>query len=245
MNSLSENNEMTTPTTTTPESDASVSWTDFVRFVRQLSHDLRNHLNALELQSVFINEVATDPELKSEIRRLRDTIAEVTGGLQKLSTALTDPKPNKIPYAADDLMKDFETKFARLYPEHAKQVEWRTSGSETKIEIDPQLLEQAIFELLDNAFRFSPKQARFTLESSSAQGSWRLTLHEPKEEFNGSTASWGREPLSKVSHAHYSLGLNRVRAIIAAHDGEFQAEYDPVSRALTTTIVLPLAHAGR
>jgi hypothetical protein len=28
-----------------------VAWGDDVRFIRQLTHDLRNHLNAIELQS--------------------------------------------------------------------------------------------------------------------------------------------------------------------------------------------------
>src|SRR5437667_44953 len=52
----------------------SVSWTDNVRFVRQLSHDLRNHLNAAELQAVYISELTGDAELKTEIKRLRTTI---------------------------------------------------------------------------------------------------------------------------------------------------------------------------
>ena len=32
----------------------SVSWNDVTRFIRQLSHDLRNNLNAIELQSAYI-----------------------------------------------------------------------------------------------------------------------------------------------------------------------------------------------
>ena len=40
---------------------------DVVRFVRQLSHDLRNHLNAAELQAAFMNEIAEDPEVKEEV----------------------------------------------------------------------------------------------------------------------------------------------------------------------------------
>src|SRR5205085_3517288 len=36
---------------------SSVPWDDVVRFVRQLSHDLRNDLNALELQSAYIAEL--------------------------------------------------------------------------------------------------------------------------------------------------------------------------------------------
>src|SRR6267143_314783 len=31
-----------------------VSWPDMVKFVRQLSHDIRNNLNAVELQSAYL-----------------------------------------------------------------------------------------------------------------------------------------------------------------------------------------------
>ena len=37
-----------------PTDSLTVPWSDTVRFVRQLSHDLRNDLNAIELQSAYI-----------------------------------------------------------------------------------------------------------------------------------------------------------------------------------------------
>ena len=54
----------------------SVPWVDAVGFIRQLSHDLRNHLNAIELQSAYISELEGDAKLKSEVNRLRDMISK-------------------------------------------------------------------------------------------------------------------------------------------------------------------------
>src|SRR4030095_14690827 len=54
---------------TSPEnrSDSlSVPWVDTVRFIRQLGHDLRNHLNAIELQSAYISELEGDATLQGE-----------------------------------------------------------------------------------------------------------------------------------------------------------------------------------
>ena len=45
--------------------------------------------------------------------------------------------------------------------------------------------------------------------------------------FTSETQNWGREPLRNIRQRHYGLGLNRVRAIIEAHGGELQAQYDP------------------
>ncbi len=52
-----------------------VPWTDAVRFIRQLSHDLRNHLNAIELQSAYISECEATVETKAEIDRLRKMLS--------------------------------------------------------------------------------------------------------------------------------------------------------------------------
>ena len=78
-------------------SDSSdVAWSDVVRFIRQLSHDLRNHLNAIELQSAYISELAGENELKDEIKRLRGMISGLTSALHSISKAISDVKTNLI-----------------------------------------------------------------------------------------------------------------------------------------------------
>ena len=75
--------------------DGHVPWENFVKFVRQLSHDLRNQLNAAELQSALIAELTNDAELKSEIRRLRELVSQLGVTLQSLSASVAEPRPNK------------------------------------------------------------------------------------------------------------------------------------------------------
>ena len=64
-----------------------------VGFVRQLSHDLRNHLNAVELQTAFLNELAETPELKEELQRLREMLSEM-GGKFAAPNELGRPRSN-------------------------------------------------------------------------------------------------------------------------------------------------------
>ena len=71
-----------------------------VKFVRQLSHDIRNNLNAVELQSAFLAELASDAEIKDEIQRLRQMISQVGSSLQRLTTGLAQASPNMISYRA-------------------------------------------------------------------------------------------------------------------------------------------------
>jgi K+-sensing histidine kinase KdpD len=220
---------------------SSVSWTDVVRFVRQLSHDLRNHLNAAELQAVYIGELAGDEELKAEIKRLRATIGRLGTILQKLSADLGQIKPSFMPYRAADFVEDLRQKFAHDFPNESAVVNWHVQLGDATLSVDPQLLQQALLELFANAFQHERGQGPLAATAKIDNDRLVFTLREPKARFELATEKWGREPLQKISHGHYGLGLNRVRVIVEAHGGELHAHYDATESVLLTTITLPLS----
>jgi len=219
----------------------SVSWTDIVRFVRQLSHDLRNHLNAAELQAVYISELTGDAELKTEIKRLRATIAGLGAILQKLLADLGQVKLSLMPYRAVDFVEDLRQKFAHDFPQESAAVNWDIQPGDAALNVDPQLLQQALLELFANAFQHQRGQGPLAATAKIDNDRFVFTLREPKAGFELSTENWGREPLRKISQGHYGLGLNRVRVIVEAHGGELHAHYDPTESVLLTTITLPLS----
>ena len=216
-----------------------VPWSDIVRFVRQLSHDLRNHLNAVERQSAYIGELATDPELKEEIKRLRQMMSDLSTTLQKLSSSVASAKPTLMPYRASDFVEDLRRMVESGFP--GKGLEWDVRVDDKNIEIDPQLLPQALLELFANAFRHDPsdKPPKVTVAIDGAEH-FVLTLGEPKDHFELTTNNWGREPLKRTSQGHYGLGLNRARSIIEAHGGRLLAQYDETSKTLLTRVTLPV-----
>ncbi len=225
----------------TPSVDSTqVGWSDLVRFVRQLSHDLRNHLNAAELQSAYLAELATDDEIKGEIKRLRQMMSELGVVLQKLSASFAQPKPDMMSYGAADFIEDIRRKLANDFPKEESTVEWDVQLQDNNLEIDPQLLQEALLEVFSNAFRH---QSGRPIKASAQVGrdSFVFTLREQKEHFDLSTESWGREPLRRITQGHYGLGLNRARAIIESHGGQLAAQYDPKSAILATTIALPIS----
>jgi len=219
----------------------SVSWTEAVRFVRQLSHDLRNHLNAAELQAVYIGELAGDGELETEIKRLRATIAGLGRILHKLSADLSQIKPSFMPYRAPDFVEDLRQKFTHDFPNESAVVEWHVQPGDATLNVDPQLLHQALLELFANAFQHERDPGPLAATARIDNDRFVFTLREPKARFELATGNWGREPLQKISQGHYGLGLNRVRAIVEAHGGELRAHYDPTESVLLTTITLPLS----
>jgi K+-sensing histidine kinase KdpD len=219
----------------------SVPWVDTVRFIRQLSHDLRNHLNAIELQSAYISELEGDANLKGEVNRLREMISRLTSTLQQVSGGVGAVKPNLISYPASDFIEDLRKKIAQEFPNESSEISWDVKPGDAVMNIDPHLLQEAIMELFANAFRHDRGKGALAAEARVDKNRFLFTLREPKIRFKLSTENWGREPLQNVSHGHYGFGLNRVRTILEAHGGEMHAQYEPKGSALVTALILPLS----
>jgi K+-sensing histidine kinase KdpD len=219
----------------------SIPWSDATRFIRQLTHDLRNDLNAIELQSAYISELEKDEEFKKEIKRLREMVAGLASTLQRLSRVVGEIRPTLISYRATDFMEDLRTKIDRDLPKESREISWDIQLGDTLLNVDPQLLQEAFMEFFANAFRHDRGKAPLRASAKVDNNRFLFILHEPKTHFELSTQNWGREPLRKISQRHYGLGLNRNRVIVEAHGGKLHAEYDPKVSALITTLTLPVS----
>jgi K+-sensing histidine kinase KdpD len=224
-----------------PGTEVQVAMSDVVKFMRQFAHDFRNYLNATELQSAYIAEIAENPELKEEIKRLRAMISEVSASLQRVTSALGTARLTLMPYGAADFVEDLRQKLAADYPDEKTKIEWLEQVGDATLQIDPHSLQAALIELFANAFRHDRGAGAISVEARIKGDRFVFTLVEPKRSFQRSTENWGREPLRTMGQGHYGLGLHHSRAIIEAHNGQLNARYDSPASSLITTVVLPLA----
>src|SRR5215470_4039969 len=222
---------------------ATVPWSDTVRFNRQLSHDLRNDLNAIELQSAYIGELTQDQELTREIKRLREVVSGLNSTLQLLSRAVGKIVPNLITYPANEFLADMRTQIERNFSKQNHEITWDVQLQDATLNVDPQLFQEVFVELFANAFRHDRGKGALVSRARISDGRFVFTVEEPKAVFSSDTQNWGREPLRNVSQRHYGLGLNRVRAIVEAHGGQLQAQHDLKTAALVSTVVLPVEPA--
>ena len=220
-----------------------VPWADVVKFIRQLGHDIRNNLNAVELQSAYLGELAEGAELKGEVKRLREMVSEIGASLQRLSAALGQTSPNLVSYAASDFVEDVKQKLSKDLPDAAGKVSWDVQLRDEKLLIDPVIAQQAVLEIFANAFHHEKNVKEIQAKAYSDGANFVFELREPKTKFELSTENWGREPLRRLSHGHYGLGLNRVRIVMEGHGGTFGADYDPATSTLVSKITLPVAHS--
>ena len=210
------------------------------KFVSQLNHDLRNHLNAIELQAACLNETAREAETASEIKRLREMTGDLCTHIQRLSASLAGIQPNTMVYLAAEFLEDLRSKLGLEEPELAAEMEWKSSLGEEALEIDPHLLQEAFLELFCNAAAHERGEGALIFESRREGESIEFILREPKTKFDGETENWGGRPLRQIRSGHYGLGLFRARSIFEAHHGTLRAQFDPAVSSLVTTVSLPI-----
>ena len=215
-----------------------VPWKDVVRFIRQVSHDLRNHLNVVELQVAYLGEMQTDPEAKEEVKHLREMTFKMGRMLEKLTASLGQNQLQTMPYKVSEFLEDLRSKIESEFPEGKGGVEWKCELQDEMLQIDPQQLQLGMSELFANAFQHERGEGPISVNAEAKDGSFLLTLREPKSNFELSTKNWAREPLRHGKQSHYGLGLNRARVILEAHGGKLDARHEGSS--LITTIALPL-----
>ena len=218
-----------------------VPWERVERFVGQLTHDIRNGLNALELQLTFLGEISTDPEAVDEVKRVRATLGNVTRHLQMLRIATGSVHPYAMEYPSAEFFDDLRERLVKLHPDASERFVWETRlDADFMLAVDPELTLNALLELLSNALSFaadaaSPIRAVVTATGEKAT----ISLHEPHAVRPGiPLEDWGRAPLLTTRRGTYGLGLFRVRRSIEAQGGALDVEYSAENQILTTTVAL-------
>ena len=74
-------------------------------FVGQLTHDVRNGLNALELQLTFLGEISTDPEAVDGDQAAAGTLTDITRQLQALQGVDRPRSSAPVEYPAERLLR--------------------------------------------------------------------------------------------------------------------------------------------
>lgn len=114
------------------------------------------------------------------------------------------------------------------------------------LHVHPALIEQALFNVLENAIRFSPPGGKIWLEAIH-EGDW---LHIDVRDSGPGIAAQKREQVFDMFHtfshgdqyaAGTGLGLAICRSIVAAHGGRTSVEDSPPGQGARVRMTLPLA----
>lgn len=210
-------------------------------FIRQVTHDVRNGLNAMDLQAAFVAELVDDPEASEEVKRLRAQIQQTARALQAISTNFWMSEPHPVSYSAQIFVEDFVDRLRRNFPEDAPSVEWQFQFGEELVAIDIEMIFAALSEIFRNAFQFREEGGSISAHAFVEDDRFILEITESKTTAAPDPQSWGLEPFVSTRRGAYGLGLFRARMLIAAHEGTIDFLPDSERAYLKVRVSLPLA----
>lgn len=210
-------------------------------FIRQVTHDVRNNLNGMDLQAAYAVELITDPEASEEVKRVRQMIQQAAKQLQALSSYFQLPQPNLVDYSAQIFVEDLRDRLTKAFPEQMPSVEWKVSVGDEMISVDLEMIFSTITEVFKNAFQFREAGQPISASVFTEDGRVILAVEEGKTSVPSDPATWGREPFVSTRRGGYGLGLFRARRILELHGGEIVASHDSARARLTTRVSLPVA----
>jgi len=208
------------------------------KFIRQLTHDVRNGLSAIDLETAFIAEIATDEEVLAEVRKLREMVAETAKMLRRVSQHFQPATVHTIPWAATTVMEELRKQLQTEFPEESLTVEMENRFKEETVQIDLNQTLAVALAVLRNAFQFRQEGVVVRVIGSSQGGLTALEVREPKATLQNETPpeEWGVEPLRSTRSGGYGLGLYQARQIAEAQGGSLEISF--TGSELVTRIAL-------
>ena len=214
---------------TPPADECLVPFDRVAKFIRQLTHDVRNGLSAVDLESAFIAELVTDPEISEEVRKLRSMITNTVGALRDISLNFQPVTVHTVPWRAATLVEELRVRLQQQFAEEVRTgaVEVDDRLGEEMIDVDLEQTIGAVLHVVRNAFQFGKDDARVLLSAFVEGTEVVLEAREPKKSFESQVPpeEWGNAPLITTRSGGYGLGLFRAQKIFDAHGGKFATHY--------------------
>lgn len=212
-----------------------ITWPRVAGFVRQLTHDVRNHLNGLDLETALLNELVTDGEAKESVDRLRRLIRQTASELRSLSGKFAQPSFAVGEVAAKELFLIWQDQVNGLNP--APNIKWSEAVGSARVKTDIDVLARAFRELMSNAASFGTGDP-IIAEAEVASGQLVFKLTEPAK-LPLDPSSWGKTPLVSTRRGGYGLGLWEADRNISECGGKVERRFDSAKKTLTTTLRFP------
>ncbi len=219
------------------------------RFIQDVSHELRTPLTILKGEiGVALHKVRSAQEyeevLTSSLQEI-DTIGKLVENL--LFLARLDNRKTTPDFHDFDAVEHLKTilKEMEIIAEPKQiRLNFEAMAPGLTLRADPQQMRQVMFNLLDNAIKYSPPNGQVTVELLSNEKQAEILVRD-----NGTGISpqdlphifdrFYRVDKSRSSGG-FGLGLSIARAIVEAHHGTIRAESGP-GAGTTFRISLPLA----
>ncbi|MBV4464668.1 CHASE2 domain-containing protein [Pseudomonas sp. SWRI79] len=212
--------------------------------LRFLSHDLRApHSAILALLDVQRHQVSGDTQVFSQIELQVRKALNLTEAFVQLAKAESEAYQFQPSMFAMLLLDTFDQASSIAHLKNIQLLHDLDEDAEVLVLADQSLLTRALFNLLENAIKYSPAGSRISVRVSCAEG-WLLC--EIADQGRGIAVDELPELFSqyrRFTSAHGSdglgLGLSMVKAVVDRHGGRISC-HSVVGQGTTFSVQLPL-----
>src|SRR5688572_25465255 len=221
-------------------------------FLATLSHEIRTPLNAV---LGWARMLRTQPRMKSRAHGLEVIERNAASQLRLVEDLLDMARVMSGKLRLDLKTVEFEGVIQAAIDvvtpaANAKQIAVSTAFEKTRAIVsgDPDRLQQAVWNLLANAVKFTEPGGHIDIQLQSAAGTAVLTVHDTGQGINRDFLPYlfdrFRQADASASRRHGGLGLGLalVRQIAELHGGSVFAESGGKDQGSTFTLKLPLAN---
>ncbi|MCL4545709.1 MAG: cell wall metabolism sensor histidine kinase WalK [Chloroflexi bacterium] len=204
--------------------------------VANVSHDLATPLTGIQgfTEALIDGVVASDQdrqELYESIYREVQRLRRLVGDLQDLSSLENgmgniQPAPLRLQELVDEALR-VESNEAS---ERGIILDQNVAAELPDVWADGDRITQVLFNLLDNAMRYTPRGGKITVSARTKEGSVRVSVRDTGTGIAESELPFVFERFYRVDRSRSretgggGLGLAIVKAIISAHGGEIEAK---------------------
>ncbi|WP_149239758.1 substrate-binding domain-containing protein [Dyadobacter sp. 32] len=224
-----------------------------LKFFTNISHEFRTPLTLIlaPVEDILASEKIRDPLIKQELSLIRKN----TLRLLRLVTQLMDFRKlgsHRMQVRAGEhnlvaFVKDSMVAFERIASKHKIDFQLITSEAEMMVWFDATMLDKVIFNLLSNAFKFTPDKGRVYLYlKTTSPDKVEITVEDNGIGMTESEVAHVFEVFYQAESNYKSLGsglgLALSKELISLHQGTISVRSQP-NKETAFTIELPLGNS--
>ena len=220
------------------------------QFIANVSHDFRSPLTSIKGFTEAMLDGTIPPEMQEKYLHViadeTERLEKLTSGILALSTYENQTAELSLSvFDINEVLKNTAVVFEMLCRRKKIRIRLILSGQQLPVRADKEKIEQVIYNLLDNAVKFSDRSSEIRLETSEKYGKCHVSVSDdgagiPQHEL---TKIWDRFYKVDASRGKdrkgTGLGLSIVREIISAHDQQITVVSTP-GAGTTFTFTLEL-----
>ena len=224
-------------------------------FFAVMSHELKHPLNLIQLNAELLRRLPVTKSLAPAAKAV-NTICDAVTSQARIIDDLLDVarvRTGKLklqPVAVDlaSVLRDVHT--VVLNDQHDVTVELLVPSDALMVQADPTRLEQIIWNLVNNALKFTPPKGRVQLIASQSGDMARLDIKDNGAGIAPENLEHVFDLFSQAEKQHIThnreglgIGLSLVRQLTEAQHGSVEVSSGGSGTGCTFTVYLPLARA--